>query len=104
MDNILDPRRNQAVESRKLYEEMLLKEMPGIRNSNVIKNYQQQIYKAFQLDMLNYHHKITMIGQNIESSKTLQSNYHSSIVINYFSNIKKIFTIKFPTLRISNIR
>ena len=26
---MLDPRRNQAAERKKLYEEMLLKEMPG---------------------------------------------------------------------------
>ena len=30
MDIILDPRRNQAADRKKLYEEMLLKEMPGI--------------------------------------------------------------------------
>ena len=30
MDILLDPRRNQAADRKKLYEEMLLKEMPGI--------------------------------------------------------------------------
>jgi hypothetical protein len=27
---MLDPRRNQTIERKKLFEEMLLKEMPGI--------------------------------------------------------------------------
>ncbi len=31
---ILDPRRNQTIERKKLFEEMLLKEMPGIFNGS----------------------------------------------------------------------
>jgi hypothetical protein len=64
---ILDPRRNQTIERKKLFEEMLLKEMPGIWNCRV-----EYIYLLYNCTTI--HKRLSFINCMIDTIKERKKN------------------------------